>query len=139
MRASPPPDATMIRAPFGHAPCLLFGIFAAPLGWVVQVAASFALAATSCFSRGVAKVGGLVTGASHAAIAVIMTLTIVLALVGLLVALRESRNVHRAPMDPRYVARSRSLAHVGVLSSSLFLAALAYSIVMFALSPHCPG
>jgi hypothetical protein len=35
--------------------------------------------------------------------------------------------------------RSRALAEVGVLSSALFLAAIVYSIVVLALSPHCPG
>jgi hypothetical protein len=129
----------MVRPSTGRSARLLFGVFAAPLGWVVQVAASFALTATSCFSRGVAKVGGVVAGASHAAMVVIALLSLALAIAGLVVAMRERRGTNADDARARHAARSRALADVGALSSVLVLAALAYSTAMLALSPHCPG
>jgi hypothetical protein len=40
--------------PMRHSTLLMFGIFAAPAAWALQLVASYALAATSCFSGGVA-------------------------------------------------------------------------------------
>jgi len=62
---------TMMREPLAHSARLLFGVFAAPFAWVVQLAVSFALAATSCFSGGVAKTGARVSGASQTAMVVV--------------------------------------------------------------------
>lgn len=127
----------MMRTPLAHSARLLFGVFAAPLAWVVQLTVSFALAATSCFSSGVAKTGARVVGASHAALVAVAALCVVLAITGLAVALRERGGVRDA--SARHAMRSRALADVGVLSSALFLAAIVYSVVMLTLSPHCPG
>jgi hypothetical protein len=38
-----------------------------------------------------------------------------------------------------HAARTRSLAAVGILSSLLFLGAIAFSIVMLSMSPGCAG
>jgi len=128
---------TMMREPLAHSARLLFGVFAAPFAWVVQLAVSFALAATSCFSGGVAKTGARVSGASQTAMAVVAIACFGLAIAGLATAMRERRSVRDA--SARHRMRSRALAEVGVLSSALFLAAIVYSIVVLALSPHCPG
>jgi hypothetical protein len=135
--AEPRVAETMLRAPLAHSARLLFGVFAAPFAWAVQLAASFALAATSCFTSGVARTGGRVTGASHAALVVIAIACFAVAVVGLVVVMRERSGPRDA--SPRHASRSRALAEVGVLSSGLFLAAIGYSLVMLALAPHCPG
>jgi hypothetical protein len=130
----------MVRRPLGHSTRLLFGVFAAPFAWAVQLAVSYALAATSCFARGVAKAGSMVTGATHAAMIAVAIVCAAIAIAGLVVAMRE-RRLAREPhaSQARHASRSRALADVGALCSALFLAAIVYSIVMLALSPHCPG
>lgn len=127
----------MTRPPLAESARLLFGVFAAPLAWSVQVTTSFALAATACFSRGVAKTGATVSGATYAVLVALAVGCVVLGIAGFAVALRERSAMHDA--RTRHASRSRALAKVGVLSSTLFLAAIVYSIVMLALSPHCPG
>ncbi|HEY0178824.1 MAG TPA: hypothetical protein VGC30_04215 [Dokdonella sp.] len=133
------PIETMMRPPLGRAALLMFGLFAAPLAWAVQVVASYALAASSCFTRGVAEVGGAVGRVPLGAVAVFCA---VVAFAGLVVALRQHRIARAALHDTaraRHAQRSRALAMCGIFSSGLFLVAIAFSIVMLSLPPRCAG
>ncbi|HJT98860.1 MAG TPA: hypothetical protein VJ696_11140 [Rhodanobacteraceae bacterium] len=130
------PTETMTRAPLAHSALLMFGIFAAPFAWAVQLVASYALAASACFLPGTAKVGEATIG--RLPLAVIALACVLVAVAGLLVAMRQRREVGDMT-GTRHPARSRALAKVGMLSSILFLGAIAFSIVMLSLSPHCPG
>ena len=127
---------TMLRPPLGRSTMLLFGIFAAPLAWAVQLVASYALAASSCFSRGVALIGDTTPG--RMPLAVIALACALPAIAGLVVAMQQHRDASAAS-DAHHATRSRALAAVGILSSMLFLGAIAFSIVMLSLSPRCAG
>ena len=123
-------------APTGHPSLLLFGVFAAPAAWVLQLVASYAIAASSCFPNGVATPG--TASISRMPLAIIALACMLTALAGLVVALQQ----HRAAggdAATRQPARSRALARVGILSSILFLGAIGFSIVMLSLSPQCAG
>jgi len=122
--------------PLDHSTLLLFGVFAAPAAWALQLVASFALAASSCFSGGVATVGGASIG--RMPMAIIALACVLLALAGLIVAMKQHRAIGDAT-GARHPTRSRALAKVGILSSVLFLGAIAFSIVMLSMSPHCAG
>jgi hypothetical protein len=130
------PTETMTRPPLGHSALLLFGIFAAPFAWAVQVVASYALAASACFSGGVATIGNATL--SRMPLAVIALACVLVAIAGLVVAMQQHRGAGDAT-GTLHPARSRALAKVGMLSSLLFLGAIAFSIVMLSLSPHCAG
>jgi hypothetical protein len=134
--SEPRPTETMTRPPLGHSALLLFGIFAAPLACAVQLVASYALAASACFAGGVAMVGRATT--SRASLGAIAIACVILAAAGLVVAAREYRRGDDAGRT-RHPRRSRALAKVGLFSSVLFLGAIAFSIVMLLLSPHCAG
>jgi CBS-domain-containing membrane protein len=129
------PTETMTRPPLGHSALLLFGVFTAPLAWAVQLVASYALAASACFDGGVATVGRATSRVPLVAIAIAC---VILAAAGLVVAAREYRKADDAGAT-RHPQRSRALAKVGIFSSVLFLGAIAFSIVMLSLSPHCAG
>lgn len=127
---------TMTRPPLGHSALLLFGIFAAPFAWAVQVVSSYALAAASCFSGNVAMVGSATL--SRMPLAVIALSCVLVAIAGLIVAMQQHRGAGDAS-GTLHPARSRALAKVGILSSVLFLGAIAFSIAMLSMSPHCAG
>jgi hypothetical protein len=130
------PTETMMRPPLGHSALLLFGIFAAPLAWAVQLVASYALAASACFADGVATIGGPTL--SRMPLAVIALACVLVGVAGLIVALQQHRGISET-IGTMHPARSHALAAVGILSSILFLGAIAFSIVMLSLSPHCAG
>jgi hypothetical protein len=136
-------DASMLRPPIAHSARLLFGLFAAPLAWAVQLVASYALAASSCFSGGVAKAASAAGIASRLPMLMMAIVCIAIAVAGLVMSTRERRAAVAAgsahALNTRHVARSRSLASAGILCSTLFLAAIAYSIVMLLMSPQCTG
>jgi hypothetical protein len=122
--------------PMGNATLLLFGVFAAPVAWAIQLVASYAIAASSCFADGVATVGGASIG--RMPLAIIALACVLLALAGLIVATKQHRDIGDTT-GTRHPTRSRALAKVGILSSILFLGAIAFSIVMLSMSPHCAG
>lgn len=130
------PTETMMRPPLAHSVLLMFGIFAAPLAWAVQLVASYALAASACFSGGTAMVGNPTLG--RMPLAVIALACVLVAIAGLIVAMQQYRGIGEATRT-QHPARSRALAAVGILSSTLFLGAIAVSIVMLSMSPHCAG
>jgi hypothetical protein len=126
---------TTIR-PLPHSTLLLFGVFAAPAAWAIQLVTSYALAASSCFSGGVAKIGD--PSVSRAPMAIVTLACVLLATAGLVIAMKQHRDVGDTT-GTRHPTRSRALAKVGILSSILFLGAIAFSIVMLTMSPHCAG
>jgi hypothetical protein len=130
------PSESMMRPPLGHSALLLFGIFAAPFAWAVQLVASYALAASACFSDSVAMIGSATL--SRMPLAVIALACVLVAIAGLIVAVQQHRGAGDAT-GTLHPARSRALAKVGMLSSILFLGAIAFSIVMLSLTPHCAG
>jgi len=133
---SPRTVQTMLRPPLGHSVRLLFGIFAAPFAWAVQLVASYALAAASCFAGSVALVGEARSG--RMPLVVIAVACLLVGLAGFGVAVQQSR-LTSAPTDAQHTPRSRALAAVGVLSSALFLGAIAFSILTLSMSPQCAG
>jgi len=132
----PHASETMMRPPLGHSALLMLGIFAAPLAWAVQLVASYALAASACFAGGVAMTGSATL--SRMPLAVIALACVLVAGAGLAIAVQQYRGAGDAPAA-RHAGRSRALAMVGILSSILFLGAIAFSIVMLSMSPHCAG
>jgi len=130
------PTETMTRPPLGHSALLMFGIFAPPFAWAVQLIASYALAASACFSEGAAMIAS--ASLTRMPLAVIALACVLVAIAGLVVAIQQHRGVDDATAT-LHPARSRALAKVGILSSLLFLGAIAFSIVMLSMSPHCAG
>lgn len=122
--------------PVRHSTLLLFGVFAAPAAWAIQLVVTFMLAASSCFTDGVAMVGDARVG--RMPMAVITLACLLLAIAGLVVALKQHRDAGDAT-GTLHPSRTRALAKVGILSSILFLGAIAFSIVMLSMSPHCAG
>jgi hypothetical protein len=60
------------------------------------------------------------------------------AVAGLIVAMQQHRGAG-VTTHLGHPERSRALATVGILSSILFLGAIAFSVVMLSMSPHCAG
>ena len=87
-------------APTGHPSLLLFGVFAAPAAWVLQLVASYAIAASSCFPNGVATPGtASVSRMPLAIIALACMLTALAGLPGLLLAI-SLRNTAARDLSP---------------------------------------
>lgn len=122
--------------PMRDSTLLMFGIFAAPTAWALQLVASYALAAASCFSGGVATVGA--ASLDRMPLAILAIACALVAIAGLVVAMQRHRGVG-ATVQLSHPDRSRALATVGILSSLLFLGAIAFSIVMLSMAPHCAG
>jgi Sec-independent protein secretion pathway component TatC len=138
MANTPPVFAPARPTPAATLP-LAFGIFAAPAAWAIQLVVNYALAASACFSRGVARVD-IVPSASGHAKTTMLVIGIACALIGIagfFVALRQLR-LAIAPPGVHHAERRRALAKCGVLSSLLFVAAIAFSLFVL-MTPQCAG
>jgi hypothetical protein len=125
----------------------LFGLFAAPLGWFVQLCAGYGLASWPCFpadQRGPAPLAGYEW--THTAMIVISVCGILLALSGCLACLRvlrrarnEGEGVSPVQRWERGSERSCFLALWGVVFGGGFALSALISTVALLMLPRCAG
>jgi len=123
---------------------LLFGLAAAPLAWNAQVLFSSALAGFVCYPHATPLAAPLWSGSRPIQLAVNLA-GIVIALAAGLVAWRAWRiTKEERPGSIHHLlelgeGRTRFMALAGMLTSALFLIALAFGLTVLCLVPQCGG
>lgn len=123
---------------------LLFGVFGAPAGWIVQLVVDYALAAFPCFAGGAAQTALLAGWEDERAWLVAVTLICLAIVLASLAAsyLARQRAAALAPRDDvpaRLVERTRVLAQCGLVSGAIFLMATLFSLALLLRIPQCSG
>jgi hypothetical protein len=123
---------------------LLFGIGAAPLAWNFQVLFSSALSGFVCYPHATPLAAPLWGGSGPMMLAVSLT-GIAIAIAAGLVSWRSWRHTSgERPGSFHHLldlgeGRTRFMATVGMLTSALFLIALAFGLSALCLVPPCGG
>jgi len=142
-------DETLVLTHLGHpAPhrhrvgllALGFGIVGAPLAWNIELLVGVALSGHECYPRYLPLSVPLWNG-TWSALLVISIIAIALGIVAGLVSWRSwSRTRDESPKEAHSGdGRTRFMAMCGLLSSGLFLVALAFTIAVVLLVPLCKG
>jgi hypothetical protein len=127
-------------------PVLLFGVFAGPLAWGIQLVVNYALAVYPCFSAGVARAS--VPPGSQSGWSAILAINIsagILALVGAAVSWRNWGSVHNEhPGSTSHAleggeGRIRFLALCGMMTGLGFFAAIVFDTIALSMVPQCTG
>lgn len=122
---------------------LLFGVFAGPVAWGLQLIFNYALAAYSCYPDHSPRIAVL-PGWQHVW-AVILALNLIaaaLALAGAAISYRSWDLVRGRNQEPALAAglgRTRFLALCGMMTGLGFLAAIAFNTLSVFVVPQCVG
>jgi len=123
---------------------LLFGMVAAPLAWNAQVLFSSALSGFVCYPHATPLAAPWLGGSRPIMIAVSI-IGIVVAIAAALISWRSWRRTKdERPGSFHHLlelgeGRTRFMATVGMLTSALFLIALAFGLSVLCLVPSCGG
>ena len=125
-------------------PALVFGVVGAPLAWNVQLLTAVAITSHSCYPARAPLALPIWSGV-WAIVLVVSIVCIVVAIAAALVSLRNWRLTRDEKPGSSHLllsvgdGRTRFLAMCGMLTSGLFLVALAFAVVSLFLSPLCSG
>jgi len=123
---------------------LLFGICAAPLAWNAQILFNAALSGFVCYPHDAPLAAPLLPGSRSLMLAVSVA-GIAIAIVAGLISWRSWRRTNEErPGSFHHLlelgeGRTRFMAMVGMLTSALFLIALAFGVSVLLLVPPCGG
>jgi hypothetical protein len=124
------------KADFG---ILLFGASAAPLMWMGHLWLSYGLSSSTCFPGDLADAGAAGAGL-RSALTVFDVGAVIVSLIGLAISWRSwraTRNEAEGHAIEIGEGRMRFLAIWGILSSLLFLAAIAFAVIASFVVPLC--
>lgn len=124
---------------------LLFGVFAGPVAWGVQLIVNYALAVHPCFPGEVARLSPL--PGWHPDLAGILVINIIAAIVALAGAALSSqrwnteRHRHSGSIEALTPSegRTRFLALCGMMTGFGFFAAIIFNTIAMAMVPQCSG
>jgi hypothetical protein len=123
---------------------LLFGIAAAPLAWDAQILFSSALSGFECYPHAAPLAAPLWGGSRALMLAVSLSGVVISSVAGLISWRSWWRTKEERPGSLHHLlelgeGRTRFMAMAGMLTSGLFLIALAFGISVLCLVPPCGG
>ncbi|HET6632397.1 MAG TPA: hypothetical protein VFG73_06795 [Rhodanobacteraceae bacterium] len=124
----------VVRTPVGGA--LVYGLFGAPLAWLVQLLLNYIFAAHACFPTNIPLARPIWSNVWWLLLAIDLV-AIAVGITSLLAALGQRTLWRARALETIADKRNHYLAHWSVLTSALFSIVIVFTIIMLFIEPVC--